>query len=592
MRFRYIDSKGREITLDSVEALAARIELGAVGPATELFDASTDTWAPAERHEVFRQLQAEAAARGVGGAVDAPVVLATPPSSGSPSRMAGHGDPGRSPESPGAASTDETLTLRPDLDASVAAALAASGPELPDVDDASSTTPSGSDLATSARKLPDDGSYDLEIAGDLEVEAAPSLPVNPVALDRQPPIEGFRAAVDDAWHLEAQPPPPGGASGASGVTSEPSKLEIDDQWGAPKEEVHPFDAPDRFPDDTGPGGWPAEAMLEDARFAANPGGGRVVEVLTAPAVQWAFLAASLLVMGLFGSAIGQGLLIRALLTSGGVLAAGLVTGLVLWRDPDRRTLIPAATFALIAAASVPLFVLGSRAEAAGTPQVGQVQGMPRTARPAPAPVPPANPGELAMDSRALEGLIEGLDSLASAYGVDRRPPAWLHGIYLANASQYPEVEDYWRRYADYIVAVETQDADWFRSSYEARLLAAGIRSEAVDGIVTRGVERFRGTRERREKLYATMRELAQASVELHAFLLDNEDDIAWEPFEQEGVSEAPVVEAVPSSPEIEDRMWALIARVARALESISELGETSPARLQQAMVDSIRASLR
>ncbi|NIP56943.1 MAG: hypothetical protein GWM92_11850, partial [Gemmatimonadetes bacterium] len=56
MRFSYIDSKGKEIEVDSVESLALRIEVGAIQPETEMYDAMADRWAPAEEHPVYRSL--------------------------------------------------------------------------------------------------------------------------------------------------------------------------------------------------------------------------------------------------------------------------------------------------------------------------------------------------------------------------------------------------------------------------------------------------------------------------------------------------------------------------------------------------------
>lgn len=574
MRFRYIDSKGREIALDSVEALAARIELGAVAAETELYDATTEKWGPAESHDVVQKLLAEAAARSRGG----------PP--GPPVAMARSDAPGVWP--PPVADKDEatsvdSLTVAHDLDESVAAALAASAPPVE-----GTKVPSPTDGPT------DPPEHDLEIGSGLEVEGLETNAVNEAALDREPPMDGFRATVMDPWELEsAQEPtddgPPPSEAAAGGV-----KLEIDDEWGrssADRGEAHPFDGPaplDEPP--AGSGGWPAEAMLEDQRFARRSYSSPMVEVLSAPAIQWAFLVASVLVMGLFGSVGGQALVWRILFTLGGVSAVGLVTGLLLWRDPERRTLIPAATFGLIAVISVPLFLVGSRAEAAGPAPVPPI-GRADASIPAPDPLARANPGELAMEGRALEGVIEGLDSLAVAYDIGSRPPQWLQGIYLAHASQYPEVEDYWHRYADYVAEVQTRDIEWFEASYHARLREAGIRADVIDDLVERGLDRFRATQSRRDKLYRQMAALAESSLELHALLVAREDDIEYQPFRQKGVSKAPVVEALVKDPQLEDRMWAIIGRVALSLESISELGETSPARLQQAMMDSIRVSL-
>lgn len=568
MRFRYIDSKGKEIALDSVEALAARIELGAVDGSTELFDAETGAWGPAEDNPVFLQLLAEAAARDIGSAAA-----------------------GGAPFDPGAI----TIPPLPTAGGSgLAPAPSASGPPEPAPDDSATADA--------------DDTFDLGITGDLELES-PEAAGNDAGLTREPPMEGFRATVSDAW--EADLAVPDAPTDATPVPAEavpaaedqaPSGMELDDAWGkdqpwGQEDEAdeqafpHPSDGdPFALPSD---GGWPEEALLEDHR--PEPTGlEKLQERLSSPVLQWVFLVAAVLVMAFFGSAVGEGLLLRGLLTVGGVAVMGLVTGFFLWGDAEKRTLIPAATFGLITLASVPLFLAGTRAEAAdrAVDVAATESARQASVRSGSGVAPPANAGEIAMESRALEEVIEGLDSLAVSYRLDRRPGDWLHGIYLANASRYPDVQDYWERYGRYLEEVRTQDAEWFAENYELRLRAAGVGEPAIEGLVSRGLERFMSTSDRRADLYDRMQELVEGSLELHNLLLERESDIEYTPFDQGGLSEAPVVEAVTEDGELEDEMWGLIARIATSLESVSELGETSPARLQAAMVDSIRASIR
>ena len=56
MRFAYIDSNGNEVPIPSVDALALRIELGAITDTTQLYDAQADQWGPADTHEIFHTL--------------------------------------------------------------------------------------------------------------------------------------------------------------------------------------------------------------------------------------------------------------------------------------------------------------------------------------------------------------------------------------------------------------------------------------------------------------------------------------------------------------------------------------------------------
>jgi hypothetical protein len=56
MRFAYIDSNGNEVPIPSVDALALRIELGAITDETQLYDAQADQWGPATSHEIYHTL--------------------------------------------------------------------------------------------------------------------------------------------------------------------------------------------------------------------------------------------------------------------------------------------------------------------------------------------------------------------------------------------------------------------------------------------------------------------------------------------------------------------------------------------------------
>ena len=57
MRFTYIDSNGNEVPIASVDALAIRIELGAITEDTQLYDSAADQWGPAHSHEIYHTLQ-------------------------------------------------------------------------------------------------------------------------------------------------------------------------------------------------------------------------------------------------------------------------------------------------------------------------------------------------------------------------------------------------------------------------------------------------------------------------------------------------------------------------------------------------------
>ena len=78
MRFVYIDSQGREVPIPTVEALALRIELGAVNEGTRFYDAAADRWAPAGEHEIFRSLTRELKDKSGGFVAPPPASPGTP----------------------------------------------------------------------------------------------------------------------------------------------------------------------------------------------------------------------------------------------------------------------------------------------------------------------------------------------------------------------------------------------------------------------------------------------------------------------------------------------------------------------------------
>jgi hypothetical protein len=109
MRFAYIDSHGNEVPIPSVDALALRIELGAIGPDTQLYDAQADHWAPASTHEIFHTLSRDAGADGF--MAPPPVAPAPPPPAPAPTAKAAKPKPKKKAEPPAPTASDLGLTL-------------------------------------------------------------------------------------------------------------------------------------------------------------------------------------------------------------------------------------------------------------------------------------------------------------------------------------------------------------------------------------------------------------------------------------------------------------------------------------------------
>jgi hypothetical protein len=74
----------------------------------------------------------------------------------------------------------------------------------------------------------------------------------------------------------------------------------------------------------------------------------------------------------------------------------------------------------------------------------------------------------------------------------------------------------------------------------------------------------------RAQTFDQVDDLVDAALELHAFLVANEDDIEYTPAAT--VTSDPVLEAKPATPQLGDAMADRIGRVTNALDDLDSLG--------------------
>lgn len=164
---------------------------------------------------------------------------------------------------------------------------------------------------------------------------------------------------------------------------------------------------------------------------------------------------------------------------------------------------------------------------------------------------------------------------------------WLAGNYLANASQFRDVQEYWEGIEAYVHRVRDVDTQVFHEHYVAQLQRAGIGGDQGATLMERADSGFLATRDARFEAYALMDDLVRAALDLHAFLLLKEQEIAFEPAAG-GVSRDPVLEAVPSSPELKDQMWDMLDRITGALDALGTFDRVTTERLTGVLFDRIR----
>lgn len=534
MRFAYIDSHGNELPIPSVDALALRIELGAIVADTQLCDAQADRWGPASTHGIFHTLARDSQAEDgfVAPPPMAPPAPAPAPKPTSKPKPAAPPPPKPKPEPMAQAPLDLGLTL------------AAPAPPPP-------------------KREPEPAlSAPLDLSLDLSLDLAPPLDAKPSVgggfdLGLAPPSAdqggggtfdygdlGSGLQLEDA--LDHTPDEPAGLGG--GMMGLETPMQFGGGGGAGDLQLEePMSA---FQPDSPPG-WMAEGSQGGGMdFSADPAAeepeARLAPAASAPK-----------------------------------------------RDrPAPRDRPSPPKFKNQRSLSVPI-VLVVLLLALG---VGGYVGWPllsaRLSQPdepvRPAMVMPALPAELLPRMRTLaEGAFADAIAEVDANTTTADTPAepdqqWLGGNYLADAGQFASVAAFWTGIESFMQGVRAADRQLYHDKLVARAGAEGIAADTAAMIVERADSGFVAAQAMREGAYATMDDLVDAALGLHDFLVANEANIEYRPASTSTAD--PILEAVPSTQAIGDQMLEMVDQITEALAELGSLDRVTRERLTSALV--------
>ncbi|MDP2958164.1 MAG: hypothetical protein Q8N53_17180 [Longimicrobiales bacterium] len=560
MRFAYIDSQGNEVSIPSVDALALRVELGAIGPDTDLYDAQADRWGPAQTHEIFHTLSRDVP--GEGGFVAPPPPMAPPPPL--PEDL-----PAVAPPAPltgsGPASEPEPAEELPSFDFSAPLTLQGEG-EAPDVSPAEPEPFTGGGDAfgldlTLADAPPPKASAAPPAEPALDFSMPPAQKPAPQKPASKPPVEetvsfdfggGLELAPEPfaAAEVSSSPPPPamdfspGSAFGAATGGDQPGSGmgEAPPAW---MREQAPAEKPGDGAMDVAKGTAPADEGTPSRRRVVDgedPGARPQPKNRPSPPRRTRSRSLMPILFGVMGLAVVGG---------GGYFG---------WKAFQARS--------------------SASASEAETPAL-------------PAVIIPTIPAELLPRMRDMGeiALVETLDQLRAMqaeFGIPVEPnPDWLAGVYLANAAQYRDVQVFWEGIEAYVDRVRETDTQVFHDRYVAQLEAAAVASDTAAMLLERADSGFLSTREDRFEAYALMDDLVNAALDLHEFLLLNEANIEYAPAGG-GVSRDPVLEAVPATKELGEEMWDRVDRITGALDALGTLDKVTTERLTAVLFDRIR----
>lgn len=550
MRFAYIDSHGNEVPIPSVDALALRIELGAVGPETQLYDAQADHWGPAKTHEIFHTLSRDA---GDEGFVAPPPPVAAPPPVSAPA------PPPAAPEARTAPKQRKEPAARrePAPRKEPAAKKEERKKEQP-------------------KKTPAEPAAGPEGSSDLGLTLAepPPPPPEPAPEKDEAAAAGGFAALD----LELAPPP---AAAAGPPPEEPlvspgGGFDFGDLGSALElEETEPagmqLDAPMDFGGGAGggddllletpmsqyrpdaPPGWMEEEPLraddEVMDFSAVSAEAATDEDVLAPASQAPARERS----------TPKGRPSRPKFKRQRSLSGPIIVVVIL--------------LALGVGGYVGWPILSARLAQSNPPE------RPEVVMPAISPELLPRMHELA--DQALADAVAQASATTAEPNVPGEPaPEWLAGAYLGNASRFASVEQFWTGIGRFVDALRAGDPQIYHDALVARVEAAGLAGEEAAIVVERADSGFVAAEERRVQTYDALERLVLASLDLHDFLVENEGNIEYRPASSSTAD--PVLEAVPSSQAIGDRMWDMVDAITESLDALGSLDRVTRERLTSA----------
>jgi len=529
-RFLYIDSKGKEVPIPSVDALALRIELGAVKEDTQFYDSAADRWAPAGEHEVFRSLQREKEDKSAGFVAPPPPPLPPPPVPQSPAAKAPAPNPFESIEGPSADTAPaESHDVFGGMD------LGLTFEEVPTQEEAPAADREEGDFSAAkqaTKKDKDEPTFDLQGFGgalaeddDGEDDDEPAAAAHPSGLA----LEGTLASAYEQ-------------SGSSGVSGE--KIETDaplaDQGGEGSAWSKPLETADENAEAVAAASAASAASAAPPRRAAGGGGGGGAD-----------------------------------------------------RPPRARPAAPpqkeSSGMPMALVAGVVLLVLGGGGFFGWKALQGRGDDTAIEEEVDPPVTIPDIPAELEPRMREVAQLALGdwivavRDSLPVQQGIAIEPDAaWLGSQYMSDASQFGSVAEYWSELSAYVTGILADEQEIYESFLDARLLdSLNVSDPNADVLKARAAAGFQAGRPERRAVYRQLRTVIQAAMNLHEFLVDNEDRIDYEP----GPERDPVLEAAPETPELGDDMWSRVDGITTALDGLGAIDKVTTERLMGLAVD-------
>lgn len=566
MRFAYIDSNGNEVPIPSVDALALRIELGAITESTQLYDAQADEWGPAHTHEIFHTLSRDAG--GDDGFIAPPPVA--PPTVEEPEGQ--EVDVGATSEDAGTDGPDVGAAAETETAAEVSEPEPAPGDEAADgsfgltLAAPEPTEDEGGVLADADSRRAEVGTEEDEgtPAGD-----APSASDDLPYLDLDPPSG---AEEEDPMDLTPSTRTDEGARGAFDFGGLEGELEMEEAFESSPEQ--PMEGPGGADTNDPAGGMQLETSRE-FETGSFEGGDDELD-LEAPMSQFSpdeppswmdeseaddgnvldFSAAGAAPDATGEDEVGEEVPLRERRTPRTRPSPPRF-------KKDRNLAVPIIGIVLLLAVGIGGYVawpiVSDRLSSSADDEDPAVF--------IPTLAPELMPVMREASSSAFASIFEAARTESSATSPVQEPPSdWLAGVYLARAGDYENVELFWTGMGEFVERVRGIELAAFDAALAIELQARGLSEADAEAIRERADSGFVAAAPERAEVFDRFQRLIDAALDLHAFLVANEQNIEYAP--AMAVTTDPVLEVDPASEEIGDAMEDLLDQVTRSLSQL------------------------
>lgn len=545
MRFAYIDSNGNEVPIPSVDALALRIELGAITDDTQLYDASADEWGPASSHEIYHSLSRASA--------DDDGFIAPPPVASIPVMDEEEEVVLPSAEQPAEALLDET--------ASEAETLPAAEPVPPEASEAAAPeVPTEPEAAGESLDVADDLGFDtLELAPALE-----PLEADDAAIDLSGPDEdesliddgGDRAAGEpfDFGEMEGLEPeatfeaPEDDPADAMDFSAGAAMDFSGDEMATGEEPALGFtpDFEDAVPTPDFSGGMELESPMEFSTSGFDTGSSDGGLELETPMSDFSPDAPPGWMDQQAESSSPDEDVMDFSSVGGEPVDAAIKTE----REPKNRPSKPKRPRRSLAGplVVVVLLVAGGVGAYSAWPAIQEWMES-RNAPEEPLVVIPPLAEELvpAFDRATDRAFADLLAAARQATGPQLASPPALEGAYMANASQYGEAEEFWSSMRETLDTFRAVDLTAFDAAV-ANALGSSLQEADATAIRERADSGFVAAAAEREAAFDQAAALFDAGIRFHQFLVANEANIEHAP--ASAVTTDPIAEVDPATEEI------------------------------------------